>query len=332
MIIERWLLIETLGRVDSWSVLAIGTTPREWKSFQRAVPSRLQPLVAAACASGSVVDQVLPPSRQVWSGRRLRAVPISGPDERVYAIHLWVGPGDPPPAPGVAPFLVDARTRRVDALMQGLGPDFAPYRTRWVGAEIFEMVERFDGELDFVANLTRSEPDSRWLGTATVQSKAGPRSILVATRNADTPGDRHRWRGLAVDVTDSVAPQRKSFEATALDMLRRAQPNLYLAIVDTAQIRLIRWVTEPVPTMRWAGTDERTVPHPADRARIIEARNAMRSGAAHHQLRAVRLAGENNDWIIADLEISPLPGATSNSSSPEFVLVQLEIVENPGLA
>ncbi|MEV6337453.1 hypothetical protein AB0M12_22365 [Nocardia vinacea] len=84
--------------------------------------------------------------------------------------------------------------------------------------------------------------------------------------------------------------------------------------------------------MRWAGTDERTVPHPADRARIIEARDAMRSGAAHHRLRAVRLASENNDWIIADLEISPLPGATSNPASPEFVLVQLEIVENPGLA
>ncbi|MGY4102231.1 GAF domain-containing protein [Nocardia sp. R16R-3T] len=331
MIIERWLLIETLGRVDNWSVLAIGTTPREWKSVQRAVPGRLQPLVAAAYTSGSVVDQVLPTSRQAWSGQYLRAVPLLGPDEQVYAIHLWVGPGDPPPAPGVAPFLVDARTRGVQTRLRDLGPDFAPNRTHWVGAEIFEMVERFDGALDLVANLMRSEPDSRWLGTATVHSKPGPRSLLVATRNADTLADRHRWRGLAVDVTESVAPQRKSFEAIALDMLRRAQPNLYLAIVDTAQIRLIRWVTEPVPTMRWAGTDERTVPHPTDRARIIEARNAMRSGAAHHQLRAVRLASETNGWIVADLEISPLPGGTPDSPSPDFVLVQLGIVENPGL-
>ncbi|WP_433680914.1 GAF domain-containing protein [Nocardia sp. CA-119907] len=328
MITERWLLIETLGRAEGWSVLAVGTAPRQWKSFHRAVPARLQPLVVVAHANGSVVDQVLPLSRQAWSGRRLRAVPIFGPDERVYAIHVWVGPGDPPPRPGVAPLLVDARTRSLDALPQCLGPHFDIDRTRWVGAESFEMVERFDGALDLVATITRSEPDSRWLGTATVRSKAGPRSLLVAARNADTVADRHRWLGLAVDVTDSIAPQRKSFEATALDMLRRAQPNLYLAIMDTAQIRLIRWVTEPVPALRWAGVDERTVPHPADRARIIAARNTMLSGAPHAQLRNVRLASETNDWIIADLEISPLPSSTPGS--PEFVLAQLEIVENPG--
>ncbi|WP_433713545.1 GAF domain-containing protein [Nocardia sp. CA-084685] len=332
MIIERWLLIETLGRVDSWSVLAIGTSPREWKSFQRAVPGRLQPLVATAYASGSMVDQVLPTSRQAWSGQHLRAVPILGTDQQVYAIHLWVGAGDPPPAPGVAPFVIDARTRRLDALTRGLWPDFASDRTSRIGAEIFEMVERFDGALDLVANLTRSEPDSRWLGTATVRSKTGPRSILAATRNAVTVAERHRWRGVAVDVTGTVAPQHKSFEATALDMLRRAQPNLYLAIVDTAQIRLIRWVTEPVPAMRWASIDERTVPHPADRPRIIAARNAMRSGADHHQLRAVRLASENSGWIIANLEISPLPATTPNSPAPEFVLVQLEVLDNPGPA
>ncbi|MFX0580546.1 GAF domain-containing protein [Nocardia nepalensis] len=324
------MLVETLGGADSWSVLAVGTAPREWKSFQRAVPIRLQSLVAAAHASGSVVDQVLPLSRQAWSGRHLRAVPIIGQDKQVYGIHLWVGTGDPPPRPGVAPFLVDARTRRMDALMSGLGPHFDVDRTHWVGAESFEMVERFDGALDLVATLTRSEPASRWLGTATVHSKVGPRSLLVATRNSDNVADRHRWLGLAVDVTDSVAPQRKTFEATALDMLRRAQPNLYLAIVDTAQIRLIRWVTEPVPAMRWASIDERTVPHPEDRSRIIAARNTMLSGAAREQLRGVRLASENDGWIIADLEISPLPAGTPDSPSPEFVLVQLEIVENPG--
>ena len=70
MIIERWLLIETLGRADSWSVLAVGTTPRAWKSFHRVVPTRLQPLVAAAHATGQVVDQTLPPSRQLISVNR----------------------------------------------------------------------------------------------------------------------------------------------------------------------------------------------------------------------------------------------------------------------
>ncbi|WP_227998574.1 GAF domain-containing protein [Nocardia australiensis] len=326
MIIGRWLLIETLGRADTWSVLAVGTQPRAWKSFPRAVPGRLQPLVAEVHASKAALDQTLPLSRLGWSGRRLHAVPVVGPGENVHAVKLWVGDGDPPPEVGVAPFVSDAKTRRIESNTDGLGPDFETPRTHWAGAESFEMVERFDGALDLMALIAHSQPGTRWLGTATVRSTRGPRSLLMGTRNGDHVPDRQRWLGVAVDVTESVPPQRKSFEATTLDLLHGTQPNLYLAIVDTTQVRLIRWVTEPLPEVRWGcGTDERTVPHPADRTRIMAARKAILAGAPHESLTGVRLATEHGGWIISDLEISPLPGGTLGSTAPEFALVQLNV-------
>ncbi|PXX66548.1 hypothetical protein DFR70_103297 [Nocardia tenerifensis] len=328
MILGRWLLIETLGHVDTWSLLAVGTAPREWKSFQRAVSPRLQPLVATAYTTGASIDQQLPQSRHNWSGLRIVVAPLHGPGGRVHAVRLWVGTGDPPPPVGVAAFAVDARARRIEVVPYDFGPHFEHERVVWIGAESFEMIERFDGALDLVATLARSEPGDRWLDIATVRASTGPRTLLLAARNPDE--NRYHWLGLAVDVTDSVAPQRKSVEAATLDLLRGAQPNLYLAIVDLAQVRLIRWVTEPVPGLRWGrGTDERTVPHPTDRERILLARNDIRSGTERVTLTGVRLATDTGDWLVADLEASPLPGATTGAPAPEFALVQLDILERP---
>ncbi|WP_225729854.1 MULTISPECIES: GAF domain-containing protein [unclassified Nocardia] len=324
MLTGSWLLIETLGRADTWSMIAAGTAPRAWKSIQRAVPSRLQPVIGAVYGSGAPIDQQLPQSRHAWSGRRLLAVPVLGRDTRVHAVKLWLGDGEPPAQVGAAPFTIDARTRRVDTL-PGLGPHFATEPISWLGAQSYETIERFDGALEFTATLARSSPDSRWLGVATVRSQAGPRSILLAARNGGTDATRTQWLGVAADVTESVAPQSKSFEAGTLDMLRERQPNLYLAIVDTAQVRLIRWVSEPVPGLRWSGADERTIPHPADRARILAARDEIRSGAQLVTLADIRLAAENGSWITADLEITPLPGGTPDAEIPEFALVQMEI-------
>ncbi|WP_280428152.1 hypothetical protein [Nocardia brasiliensis] len=161
-----------------------------------------------------------------------------------------------------------------------------------------------------------------------MRARPGPRTLLLAAHNPDE--NRYHWLGLAVDVTESVAPQRKSFEAATLDLLRGAQPNLYLAIVDLAQVRLIRWVTEPVPALRWGrGIDERTVPHPADRARIVAARDDIRSGVERVTLTGVRLATDSGDWLVADLEASPLPGGTAGAAVPEFALVQLDLPAHP---
>ncbi|RJO72127.1 hypothetical protein D5S18_23435 [Nocardia panacis] len=322
MLTRRWLLIETLGRAESWSVVASGSRPRAWTSFRRAVPARLQPIIAAAHAGGVPLDQVLPQSRHAWSALRLLVIPVLGMDGRVCALRVWVGTGEPPQATGVAPFRIDAVTRRVDTLPDGLGPHFRGDPISWLGAQSYATVERFDGALEFAATLARSAPDSRWLGTATVRGSTGPRSVLIAARNGDAPATT--WFGVAVDVTESVPPQPKSFEASTLDLLRAEQPGLYLAIVDTARVRLIRWVSEPLPGPLWSVPDERTLPHPADRTRILAARNAIRAGTPHTALAGIRLRTGANTWLTVDVEITPIPGGTPGAQGPEFALLQME--------
>ncbi|MFD3428813.1 GAF domain-containing protein [Nocardia fluminea] len=326
MIVGRWQLVETLGASREWSMLTAGTAPREWASYQRAVPARLQPLIAAAHETGAPVEEVLPKSRNPWSGLRFRAVPVVWPDSSVHAVKVWVGAEIPTEELRVAPFQVDAYTRVVRTHPAGLGPHFGSGPAEYSGAEAFERIERFDHGLEFVAALQRSEPRSRWSGVATVHSRIGPRSLLVAARNGDAER-RFAWRGVSVDVTDSVAPQHKSFEAATLELLRESQPGLYLVIVDTAQVRAVRWVTEPVPGLTWRGVDERTVPHPDDRSRIAALRAEVLAGATRAGLSGLRLAAEAGGWLTVDVEVSPLPGG---GAAPAFLLAQLQVTAQPG--
>ncbi|KZM69207.1 GAF domain-containing protein [Nocardia terpenica] len=222
MIIEQWLLIETLDGPGTWSVLAVGTAPRRWKSLARTVSARLRPIVAAAHDCREPVARDLPRSRHPWSSRHARAIPVLGADGRVYGVRFWVGTGEPPEPPRVSSFRLDSRTRRIEVDATALDPTFDPGRTVWIGAETFEHVERFDQALDLVAILLRAEPGSRWLGEITVRTPAGLRTLLLAVRNGiDSP---HEWRGLLADVTDSVPPLGKSFEATTVDALVNTNP------------------------------------------------------------------------------------------------------------
>lgn len=327
MIIGRWQLVETLGAPDTWSMLTAGTTPREWASYQRAIPPALQPLIAAAHDTGVPVDRVLPKSRKPWSELRLRAEPVVWPGAGTHGVKVWVGEQTPAEELGVAPFQIDATARVIRTRPAGLGPHFGAAPVEYTGAEPFQRIERFDRALEFVTTLSRSDPGSRWSGIATVHSAAGPRSLLIAARNG-LGTDRCSWRGVSVDVTDSVVPQLKSFEAATLELLRGSRPGLYLCILDTAQVRQVRWVTEPVPGLRWRGVDERLIPHPEDRHRIAAARAQILAGAAHVGMPGLRLAAESGGWLLADVEVSPLP-AGGGTAGPAFVLAQLQVTAPP---
>ncbi|AHH15769.1 hypothetical protein NONO_c09620 [Nocardia nova SH22a] len=324
MILGHWLLIETLDVPATWSVLAVDTAPRRWKSLARTVPARLMPILTAAAATGEVVDRQLPKSRYAWSGHHARAVALPGPDDRVHAVQMWVGPGRPPPPPAVATQLLDARTRATEVRPVGLGPAFDRGRTIWVGAESFEHVERFDDALELAATVARGTPGSRWCGELVVRTPHGLRTLMMATRNSTA--DPHLWRGLLADITDSVAPQAKSFEAATVDTLVHRNPGMYLAVLDTERVRVIRWISPPVPGLDWTGgTDERKLPHPADRERIIAARNDIRAGAPSISLPGLRLAAVGGGWLSVDAEVSPLPHGPDGAGIPHFALARIDL-------
>ncbi|WP_227984273.1 GAF domain-containing protein [Nocardia spumae] len=324
MILGHWLLIETLDVPATWSVIAVDTVPRRWKSLARTVPARLMPILTAAAAGGETVERQLPKSRYAWSGHHACAIAVTGPDDRVHAVQMWVGPGRAPAPPPVAAHLLDARTRRTEVRPAGLGPAFDRQRTVWVGAESFEHVERFDDSLDLTATVARAEPGSRWSGELCVRTPDGLRTLLMATRNSTA--DPHLWRGVLADITDSVAPRPKSFEAVTVDTLVSRNPGMYLAVLDTQRVRVIRWISAPVPGLDWTGgTDERELPHPAERTRIIEARNAIRAGRTSVSLPGLRLAATDGSWLTADVEVSPLPYGPDGSGVPHFALARIDL-------
>lgn len=331
MILEDWLLIDTLAAPDTWSVLAVGTSPRRWKSLARTVPARLIPIVTAAAAGAEVVEPRLPKSRQAWSGLLARAVPLSGPDDRVHAVQMWVGEGEPPPPPVVATYLLDARTRRTEIRSAGPGGTCESDRTVWVGAEVFEPVERFDEALDLAALVARATPETRWCGDMCVRTPEGLRTLMLATRNSEA--DPQVWRGVLADITDSVAPRPKSFEALTVDTLMNRDPGLHLAVLDTERLHVIRWISRPLPRLAsTGGADERSLPHPDDRDRVVEARRAIRSGVQFVTLSNVRLVATDGGWLTVDVEVSPLPYRPGGTGTPHFALARIDLRarESPG--
>ncbi|MGF6887300.1 hypothetical protein ABIA39_004435 [Nocardia sp. GAS34] len=318
-----WLLIETLGPPECWSVLAVGTSPRRWKSLARTVPGQVMPLVAAARAAGEPIERILPKSRHTWSQQPACAIPVVGPDDYVHAVHLRVGEGSSTPAP-VGPYRFTNDDRRLEVVSTGLGPDFDRDRSTWMGAESFEYVERFDGALDWVTTIAKNEPGSRWMGELTVRSNGGLRTLLTAARNAHD--DLQLWRGLLIDITESVPPQGKSFEAATVDTLVEANPGLYLAVADIEQVRVLRWISGPIPGLRWSGdTPERSMPHPDDLDRIRTAHNDILAGKPVQALPAVRLAADDGGWLVVDVEVTPLPHGPQDGEPPRFALVRFQL-------
>ncbi len=324
MILGHWLLIETLDVPATWSVLAVDTAPRGWKSLARTVPARLMPILIAAAATGETVERQLPKSRHAWSGHHAVAVALPGPDDRIHAVQMWVGPDRPPPPPPVATQLLDSRTRATEVRSVALGPAFDRRRSVWVGAESFEYVERFDDALDLAATVARAVPGSRWCGELVVRTPDGLRTLMMATRNSSI--DPNLWRGLLADITDSVVPQAKSFEAATVDTLVSRNPGMHLVVMDTERVRVIRWISPPVPGLAWSGgTDEREMPHPADRERIATARRDIRAGASSISLPGLRLAAVDGGWITVDAEISPLPHGPDGAGIPHFALARIDL-------
>ncbi|MCX4096248.1 GAF domain-containing protein [Nocardia sp. alder85J] len=322
MKLEQWTLIETLGAPQTWSVVATGTAVRHWTSLPRAVPPPLLPMVTAAHATGKTVERRLPQSRSAWSGQRACAIPTVGPDGDVHAVQFRVGPDDPPEPLLTAGFILNCHTRQ-HRRGPGMGGAFGDGDYGWEGGDIFQYIQRFDRAVEMMATLNASEPDSRFQGEFSISSYTGLHTVMMATRNSDA--DPKIWPGVFLDITDSVPPQEESLEAAAVDMLCDSESGQHLALVDTDQGRVSRWLGAAPPNLRWdAGMDVRTIPHPDDRPLILAARRALLDGAATHTVTGLRLAAVDGGWLTADVEARPAP-TTADFGPPQFALVRMRM-------
>jgi hypothetical protein len=89
---------------------------------------------------------------------------------------------------------------------------------------------------------------------------------------------------------------------------------------------VLRWISGPIPGLRWSGdTQERSMPHPDDLHRIQAAHNDILAGKPPQALPAVRLAADNGGWLVVDVEVTPLPHGPQDGEPPRFALVRFQL-------
>ncbi|MGU3437828.1 GAF domain-containing protein [Actinomycetes bacterium M1A6_2h] len=320
-----WILVETLtGDPADATVIGIGGRDKEWASLPRALPSKsahtaARSAIASAARSGS--DATSPVA---GTGDVVVARPVSNTTGTVHGMRLWHGPGDAVPDtwPAAGAFDWSASTREL-GLTPGMRALFGldADRTTFTGPELFRSVAHFDGALDFVSTTLRDGPGLSWVGSLTVASAAGALPVRSAMRSVADP-DGPSWRGIMFELNGPLDPPRPSVESVALEALSRASDTA-IALVDLEKMRLVRWVTDPVPDIAWKGVrDQRDTPHPDDIDRIVESVRTFYRGATESALPAVRLRRLDGGWTVVDARATLFPVA----DGPKLLLAELRTV------
>jgi hypothetical protein len=320
-----WILVETLsGDVAEATVIGLGERPKEWASLSRALPTKsahtaARSAIASAARSGS--DATFPVSH---TGDVVVARPILGTDGVVHGLRLWHGPGDAVPTrwPVTGAFDWSASTR-----VLGLTPDMRTLfgqdadRTSFTGPELFRSIIHFDGALEFVSLTLRDGPGHSWVGSLTVASATGSLPVRSAMRSVANP-DGPSWRGIMFELDVPLDPPTPSVESVALESLSRGSDTA-IALVDLAKMRLVRWVTDPVPGIAWKGVrDQRDTPHPDDIERIVASARAFYAGATESALPGIRLRRLDGGWTVVDARATLFPVA----DGPKLLLAELKTV------
>ncbi|MEV5650543.1 GAF domain-containing protein [Nocardia sp. NPDC052254] len=217
-----WFLIEALGSLDTpMTILAKDGERRDWvslRSLQRNEGVDAGEPTDRVRRSGSVFDQIV-------SGRggrrRVRAVPVLGPEGEVYALQLWIGAPDEPvpeprPAAGIGWYAGDLQVQqRLESWMMSTDDADGFKRVRSPG-EFFRKVVKFDDATALIALGTSPEPDARFTSNITVLHDSGHLMNWQIFARGRTDLDRPGLRGLTHDVSDVEPPALGPHEALGL--------------------------------------------------------------------------------------------------------------------
>ncbi|RDI53971.1 GAF domain-containing protein [Nocardia mexicana] len=318
------VLIETLGERETWTALAVDGRPAQWRSVLRVLSPETLRIVVAAFERAEAVEAEVP-SRLPGDRRTMTvsATPVVGPDTRAHAVQVRTTPaGAALPAPySVAAFGYSADTRAIQLGDQAAGWTVPADRANWTVPEAFRYVERFDGSMDLLLRTLDPSEHQRWAGDLTARVEGHPRRYRLALRSG---ADRQEWRGLLHDLTDHLVPEPISLDGATLSALGQQRSGRgHLVLADVRDVRLIRWVTDPVPGIQWKGTvDDRDTPHPDDVVRIFSTVGDMvRAGAMHARIGEVRLRRIGGGWTVVDARCTVLPAP----GTPALMLIELTI-------
>ncbi|GGF96068.1 hypothetical protein GCM10007304_07530 [Rhodococcoides trifolii] len=299
-----WIFVETLcGDPAQATVVGLGERDKEWASLTRAVPSK--GAYAAAVPAITRCVETASNATVAISGTDdcIVARPALGPQGTVHGVVLWHGPADAVPAswPAAAGFDWSSETREVRLareLRALLGLDDT--RPSITMAEAFQSVIEFDdGALGFMSATLRRASDNKWIGSLTVRTGDGPMPVRTAMRSLSAP-DESYWRAVTFESRRPAVPSTRLVESLALEALSR-NSDTAVALIDLEKVRIVRWITEPIPNIAWKGVrDQRDTPHPDDVDRIVTSIRTFYRGSTESDLGRIRLRRLGGGWTVVD--------------------------------
>ena len=261
---NRWLLIETFGGEghEEPSVIAVGRTVKRMVPLATVLGrgrylDDVRALVARVLRSGQPVRDMTHDSERQMIGDPL--ITYAG---RIHGVYAWTGhPQEEPPAPDPAgAWYLNLTTDQIggsgDLLdLYGVRPE--DRRTKRRLAELFGRLITNADESAGLALIVRSQPGDEHQATWSVRRDDGElRAANFACRAVAEPSDGQIQvvlRGITHDIGPAdetpSAPPRIVLAQQVLAAER--QPGTHRAIINLRNLRLIRWVDDPMPGVAW---------------------------------------------------------------------------------
>ncbi|NKY34891.1 DUF5593 domain-containing protein [Nocardia speluncae] len=327
-----WTLVETL-EPDRLSVVARDHHARDRTSFERAVQDHIGAGKAPAREAAGWLQELIDDLRRrretavaqrvLRNGTvvKARVVPVLAPDDTLHGVHLWLASDDATPAhPPVPAFAFtwdsDQRLAEIPASLT-----VGTSRSRLTAPEIFRFIDPVDG-LSLIQALLSSQPGDSWSGavTVTLGEQARPGHLVMVA--SGPPRATQTWRGLLFQT--SAAPAGMSLEAAALAAIPRVS-QVHMVLVDIAKMRLLRWITDPLPEVQWKGqVDQRDTPHPDDVKRVFTAAADVFTGKSDSAaVQGVRLRRRGGGWVVVDGTGAIV---TTPAGGPALAVLQMRVV------
>lgn len=266
------------------------------------------------------------------NGRVVRVIgrPVVGPGDALHAVHLWVGVGAdtaPTDKPSAAiGFTWNSDRRLVDLTETAAGafgrPEWSTAGRGLTAPEALRFVRVSDG-LSLIRTILTREPGKSWVGLATVFTPLGQSAAQLVVGSDESPDGRAVWRGVLHDVSATTTPPAQSLESSALAALRHVSQS-HIVLLDIGKMRLIDWITDPIPQIQWKGmVDNRDTPHPDDVQRIFDTAGQVFGGhTPRGEVKGIRLRRFGGGWTVVDASGGVLPTA---GEGPLLALVQFDV-------
>lgn len=309
----NWLLVETFGGSSAPSIIGLGATPKGMVPL-KSILARGRNLEAVEAA----IEQVRANGKQCDfvardQSKHVIAHPLTAFSGRVHGVYVWVGPvgQEPPTRDPAGAWHFNLTTDHIggssDLLdLYGVAPENR--KTERATAEAFERLIPNADASAALALLVRSRPGDEHQAVWAIRRDDG--EMRAGHLSCRAVAEEHEGqvqvvlRGITQDIGPAeetpAAPPPAVLEQRVLESM--AEPGTHRAVVNLKTLRILRWLDEPLPDLKWRhdplDTDHTTWIHPEDQGAADALSTALSTGRTTGTL---RLASVDGGWLSVDI-------------------------------